>query len=87
MRWLKLSLFNNAACHPGSAASQRRRLVGIVIAASMDHDGAAMHIGQLEPGGRYRCGSPSVDADGERRKVAPVAFAMGPSCFPVVSGS
>jgi hypothetical protein len=70
------ALLNNAACDPGPAATQWRRLVGIIITARMDHEGTAMYVGQLESRGSDRCYGLAISAYGKGGEVAEMAFAV-----------
>src|SRR6185503_4641920 len=47
-------LLNNAASEPCAAATQGSRVICVVVASGVNHQGATRYFGHLEPGRQYR---------------------------------
>src|SRR5689334_10642529 len=72
-------LLDHAAGDALAPAAQRHRLVGVVVAAGVDHEGLALDLGQaLEARRRQRQDRTAVAAHHQRWQVAHVAAAGGP---------
>ncbi len=69
-------LLNHTTGYTRSAATQRSRLIGIVVPACMDHERAALDIGHLESRSSDGSGCCSVSPDGECRKIAEMSLAL-----------
>src|SRR5579875_1296019 len=74
-------LIRDAAGDSGAASAEGRRLIGIIVAARMDDDGATLHVGhpQMRRDNRLR---------GDTTGISPLwPSPSGPRCFPVLAGS
>jgi hypothetical protein len=69
-------LLDHTAGDALAPAAQRGRLVGIVVAAGVDHEGLAFHVAQLgQARRRHRDAGTAIAAHHQRRQVAHVAVA------------
>src|SRR5262245_4744306 len=84
VRRLKFLLYDPAG-DARAAATQGRRLVGIIVAAGVNHKRAALYVGQLEVLGDDRIGGIAATIDTQRREVAFVALTARPEMFAGVS--
>ena len=72
------SAADDAAGDARAAATQRRRVVGVVVAADVDHQRALVDVGQrLQPRRQHRVGGAAIGGDEQRRQIAQVAVAPG----------
>src|SRR3954453_4809660 len=72
------ALPKNAAGDAAAAAAERQRLIGVVVAAGMDHQRAPLQPVEVgDPRRRQPLLGRAVRGDVERRQVAEVAAALG----------
>lgn len=68
-------LLDHAASHAAASATQRRRVIGVVVAADVDHQGLALDVRHLQARGQDRVGGHALGIHRQRRQVAQVAVA------------
>lgn len=80
------SLLHYAAGNASGSATERLRLVAVIIAAFMDHDSPACNVFQLETRRNdFLCCRP-IALDYQYRKIATMSFAAWPSMLSLASG-
>jgi len=68
-------LLNHPASHAATTTAQRRRVIGVVVAADVDHQGLALDVRHFQARGQDRVGGNTHGVDGQRRQVAQMAIA------------